>query len=135
MRTRPRPDEAISPGWRRWGSSSLLSATSTRRQRVPRSPDISAMRTASPSVWTRTLVTISETMRTAESVWPPSGQSCMSSRICCRASAMRSGSAWAMVRTVRRGGRGTPRAGAGTSRRRSSRAMSSSRRSMSGPVV
>ncbi|CAM5397705.1 hypothetical protein SCALM49S_08906 [Streptomyces californicus] len=75
---------------------------------------------------------ISETIRTAESTCSGSLQSCSSSRTSCRPTEIRSGSACAMVRTLRRGG--ASRAGV-LSRRRTSTAMSSSRRSASGPVV
>ena len=76
--TRPRPDEASSPGVRRCGRSSLVSATSTRSRRRPRVAADLGDQQASPSVCTRTFVSISETISTAESTWSSSAQSCSS---------------------------------------------------------
>ncbi len=73
--TRPRPDEASSPGVRRCGRASLASATSTRSSRSPRVPLHSAITLASPSVCTRTFVSISDSISTAASIWSSLAQS------------------------------------------------------------
>ena len=105
--TSPRPEEASSPGRRLCGRSSLVSVTSTRSRRAPGSPRDLGDSSASASVCTRTLVSISETSSTAESTWSATAQSCSRSRSCWRATAIRSGSACATVSMVRRTGGGT----------------------------